>query len=88
MLTNKVFLTQTDTTIGFVSQNAEKLTRIKQRPPYKHYIKALNSLNTLKVLPVFRHGTKIGSGVLKKQHLSCLTDILIVLFAIDIISCF
>jgi tRNA A37 threonylcarbamoyladenosine synthetase subunit TsaC/SUA5/YrdC len=43
-----VFLTQTDTTIGFVSQNAEKLTKIKQRPPHKFYIKALNSLQTLK----------------------------------------
>ena len=43
-----VFLTQTDTTIGFVSQNAEKLTQIKQRPPHKHYIKAVNSLQTLK----------------------------------------
>lgn len=48
MLKDKVFLTQTDTTIGFVSQNAEKLTSIKQRPPHKHYIKAVNSLATLK----------------------------------------
>jgi len=47
-LTKLVFLTQTDTTIGFVSQNAERLTEIKQRPPHKHYIKALNSLKTLK----------------------------------------
>jgi len=47
-LADLVFLTQTDTTIGFVSQNAEKLTQIKQRPPHKHYIKALNSLQTLK----------------------------------------
>jgi len=43
-----VFLTSTDTTIGFVSQNAERLTSIKQRPFYKHYIKAVNSLKTLK----------------------------------------
>ena len=48
MLKDKVFLTQTDTTIGFVSQNAEKLTAIKQRSPHKHYIKAVNSLKTLK----------------------------------------
>ena len=48
MLKNKVFLTQTDTTIGFVSQNAKKLTEIKQRPPHKYYIKAVNSLQTLK----------------------------------------
>jgi len=44
---DKVFLTQTDTTIGFVSQNGDKLTEIKQRPPHKHYIKAVNSLQTL-----------------------------------------
>lgn len=48
MLESKVFLTQTDTTIGFVSQDADKLTQIKQRPPHKHYIKAVNSLQTLK----------------------------------------
>lgn len=47
-LRDKVFLTQTDTTIGFVSQNPDKLTHIKQRPPHKHYIKAVNSLKTLK----------------------------------------
>ena len=44
---NLIFLTQTDTTIGFVSQNVQKLTEIKQRPPHKHYIKAVNSLQTL-----------------------------------------
>ena len=42
-----VFLTQTDTTIGFVSQNADKITQIKQPPPYKHYNKSVNSLQTL-----------------------------------------
>lgn len=42
-----VFLTQTDTTIGFVSQDADRLTTIKQRPPEKHYIKAVNTLQTL-----------------------------------------
>ena len=47
MLKDQVFLTQTDTSIGFVSQNADKLTAIKQRPPHKHYIKAVNSLETL-----------------------------------------
>jgi len=45
---NLVYLTQTDTTIGFVSQNADRLSEIKQRPPHKHYIKAVNSLDTLK----------------------------------------
>ncbi|MEA2028029.1 MAG: Sua5 YciO YrdC YwlC family protein [Campylobacterota bacterium] len=43
-----VFLTQTDTTIGFVSQNASKISQIKQRPAHKNYIKALPSLKTLK----------------------------------------
>jgi len=47
-LTQLVFLTQTDTTIGFVSQNSAQLTAIKQRSPHKHYIKAVNSLETLK----------------------------------------
>lgn len=46
-LKNLVFLTQTDTTIGFVSQNAGRLTDVKQRPPHKYYIKAVNSLRTL-----------------------------------------
>jgi len=47
LFSDKVFLTQTDTTIGFVSQNAQRLTNIKQRPPHKHYIKAVDSLKTL-----------------------------------------
>jgi tRNA A37 threonylcarbamoyladenosine synthetase subunit TsaC/SUA5/YrdC len=48
MLADNVFLTQTDTTIGFISQSESRLTLIKQRPPYKHYIRAVNSLETLK----------------------------------------
>ena len=44
---DKVFLTQTDTTIGFVSQNADRLDLLKKRLPNKHYIKAVNSLHTL-----------------------------------------
>jgi len=43
----RVFLTKTDTTVGFVSQDADKLTRIKRRPPHKEYIVALNALRTL-----------------------------------------
>jgi len=45
---DKVFLTATDTTIGFVSQDADRLTRIKVRPPHKHYIRAVDSLQTLR----------------------------------------
>jgi tRNA A37 threonylcarbamoyladenosine synthetase subunit TsaC/SUA5/YrdC len=48
MLKDLVFLTNTDTTIGFVSQNSTKLDAIKNRPPHKKYIKAINSLKTLK----------------------------------------
>ncbi len=48
MLKDKVYLTQTDTTIGFVSQNAQRLSKIKERPSHKHYIMAVNSLSTLK----------------------------------------
>ena len=45
---NTVFLTHTDTTIGFISQNAKKLDMIKKRPPNKHYIIAVDSFMTLK----------------------------------------
>ena len=48
MFNNLVFLTHTDTTIGFVSQNKDKLDDIKRRPRDKKYIKAVNSLSTLK----------------------------------------
>jgi tRNA A37 threonylcarbamoyladenosine synthetase subunit TsaC/SUA5/YrdC len=48
MLKDLVFLTNTDTTIGFLSQNSTKLDSIKNRPSYKKYIKAINSLATLK----------------------------------------
>ncbi|MFK5975292.1 MAG: Sua5/YciO/YrdC/YwlC family protein [Sulfurovum sp.] len=48
MLKDKVFLTQTDTTVGFVSQNFQRLDEIKKRPSHKQYIKAVNSLKTLK----------------------------------------
>ncbi len=42
-----VFLTATDTTIGFVSQNAKKLNQIKQRPQNKLFITTLPSLDKL-----------------------------------------
>ena len=41
-------MTQTDTTIGFVSQNSDRLNKLKHRPLYKHYIRALPSLKNLK----------------------------------------
>ena len=43
-----VYLTATDTTVGFVSQNAARLDAIKGRPPGKQYITALPTLAALK----------------------------------------
>ena len=48
MIDPAVYLTATDTTIGFVSQNAARLDAIKRRPPGKQYITALPSLAALK----------------------------------------
>lgn len=45
---NRLYLTQTDTTIGFVSQDASKIDKAKKRLPHKHYIQVVNSLETLK----------------------------------------
>ncbi len=43
-----VILSRTDTTIGFLSQNAKKIDVIKQRARDKKYITALPSLKALK----------------------------------------
>jgi len=43
-----LFLTPTDTTIGFVSQNSSKIDRAKKRKPNKHYICVVDSFKTLK----------------------------------------
>jgi len=44
---NNLFLTQTDTTIGFVSQDTSKIDQAKRRLPNKHYIRVVDSLKTL-----------------------------------------
>ena len=44
---NNLYLTQTDTTIGFVSQDATKIDHAKRRLPHKHYIRVVDSLKTL-----------------------------------------
>jgi len=46
-INTKVILTQTDTTVGFVSQNHSKLARIKSRPHTKAFIKIYDSLYSL-----------------------------------------
>ncbi len=55
MIDSIVYLTQTDTTIGFVSQDAARLDAIKDRPAGKYYIRAVDSLRTL------RHFTRVPS---------------------------
>jgi len=47
-LAQKVFLVQTDTTVGFLSQNSHKLAEIKERPNEKPFVKVCSSLKTLK----------------------------------------
>ncbi len=41
-----VILAQTDTTVGFLSQDAEKLAEIKERPSHKPFIQSFDSLKT------------------------------------------
>ncbi len=43
-----LYLTPTDTTMGFVSQDSLKIDKAKNREPNKHYIRVVNSLETLK----------------------------------------
>ena len=42
-----VYLVQTDTTVGFLSQNSEKLATSKQRDKTQAFIKCVDSLKTL-----------------------------------------
>lgn len=46
-MNTNLYLTQTDTTIGFVSQDTSKIDDAKKRLPNKHYIRVVNALNTL-----------------------------------------
>lgn len=45
---NLVYLAQTETTVGFLSQNAEALARTKNRPQGKPFLISVDSLNTLR----------------------------------------
>lgn len=47
-MNTSLYLTQTDTTIGFVSQDPSKIDHAKKRLANKHYIRVVNSLETLK----------------------------------------
>ncbi|WP_297443922.1 hypothetical protein [Sulfurimonas sp.] len=46
-ITSQVILVQTDTTVGFLSQNEAKLQDIKSRPSNKSFIKVLKSFKAL-----------------------------------------
>jgi len=48
MQPNKIYLAQTDTTVGFLSQDKEKLNKLKKRPLNKPVLREVDSLNTLK----------------------------------------
>lgn len=45
---NSVFLAQTDTTVGFLSQDAKRLEKIKMRPNNKPFLKVYADLSRLK----------------------------------------
>ncbi len=45
---NKVYLTQTDTTVGFLSQDFKKLNKIKKRALNQKVLMEVDSLKTLK----------------------------------------
>lgn len=47
-LDKRVFLVQTDTTVGFLSQDASALAALKQRPPQKPFLEVVASLKQLK----------------------------------------
>ena len=44
----KVILTQTDTTVGFISQDEQRLKELKSRSSLKPFIKVFNDLKSLK----------------------------------------
>ena len=45
---NKIYLAQTDTTVGFLSQDKTKLNKIKNRPINQPILREVDSLETLK----------------------------------------
>lgn len=51
---SSVVLMQTDTTVGFISQNHAKLSEIKSRPNSKPFIKVLSSSKELRIPSRFK----------------------------------
>ena len=48
MTKNQVFLIQTDTTVGFLSQDSSRLAHIKEREPEKPFVQVTHSFKVLK----------------------------------------
>lgn len=42
---SEILLFQTDTTVGLASQDAEKLSSVKSRPPHKQFLKVYSSFH-------------------------------------------
>ena len=51
MRSDLIYLVQTNTTVGFLSQNLEKLNKIKKRPLNKKFLKVVNSFEFLPRTP-------------------------------------
>ncbi|WP_419769948.1 MAG: Sua5 YciO YrdC YwlC family protein [Candidatus Marinarcus sp.] len=47
---SKVYLAQTDTTVGFLSKNDKKLSAIKKRVPHQKILQVVDSFKTLNTL--------------------------------------
>jgi tRNA A37 threonylcarbamoyladenosine synthetase subunit TsaC/SUA5/YrdC len=47
-MVNRIYLAQTDTTVGFLSKDKEKLNKIKNRPINQPILREVDSLDTLK----------------------------------------
>ena len=70
---NRLYLTNTDTTIGFLSQSRERLDRAKERQPNKEYIQAVPSLKAIKkrVPKKFRRKVRLAKKstfILSKEY--------------------
>ena len=64
---NKIYLTQTDTTVGFLSQNKYKLNEIKKRSLNQPILREVDSLDTLKM---FVRVPKIYKKIIRRKKKS------------------
>ena len=69
---NLIYLVQTNTTVGFLSQNLDKLNNIKKRPPNKKFLKVVDSFSLLPRVPKkyrkrIRYTTNKNTYIIKKE---------------------